>query len=164
MCVLSCLSHVQLFVTSWTVAHQAPLSMRFSRQKYWSGLSCPSPGDIPHPGAEPTAPVSTTLQADSLPTEPPGKQTHWFYSIHNGHIAQKLCNLLRKTFYAYTEVQWVCRPLGSFKGINIWPCVGLISLYLKSNNYVFCVVVALYWKGWFIDCINKKSYSRSIWS
>ena len=59
---------------------------------------CPSPGDIPHQGIEPTAPVSTALQADSLPTEPPGKQTHWFYSIHNGHIAQKLCNLYKKNF------------------------------------------------------------------
>ena len=44
------LSHVQLFVTPWTVAHHAPLSMGFSRQEYWSGLSFPSPGDLPDPG------------------------------------------------------------------------------------------------------------------
>ena len=55
---------VWLFVTPWTVAHQAPLSMEFSRQQYWSALSCPSPGDRPHPAIEPWSPA---LQADSLP-------------------------------------------------------------------------------------------------
>ena len=50
VCVLSCFSHIQLFVTLWTVAHQAPLSMEFSRQEYLSGLSCPPPGDLPNPG------------------------------------------------------------------------------------------------------------------
>ena len=61
---------VQLFVTPWTVAHQASLSMKFSRQEYWSGLPFPSPGDLPDPGIEPRSP---SLQADSLPSEPPGK-------------------------------------------------------------------------------------------
>ena len=46
-------SRVQLFVTPWTVAYQAPLSMGFSRQEYWSGLPLPSPGDLPNPGIEP---------------------------------------------------------------------------------------------------------------
>ena len=46
-------SHVQLFATPWTVAHQAPLSLEFSRQEYWSGLPCPAPGDLPNPGVEP---------------------------------------------------------------------------------------------------------------
>ena len=52
--------------TPWTVAHQAPLSMGFSRQEYWSGLPFPSPGDLPSPGREPGSPA---LQADSLLTE-----------------------------------------------------------------------------------------------
>ena len=47
------LSPVQLFVTPWPVAYQAPLSMGFSRQEYWSGVPFPSPGDLPHPGIEP---------------------------------------------------------------------------------------------------------------
>ena len=55
------LSRVRLFATPWTVAHQAPLSMGFSRQEYWSGLPFPSPGDIPDPGIEPRSPL---LQAD----------------------------------------------------------------------------------------------------
>ena len=69
------LSRVWLFVTPWTVAHQAPLSMEFSRQEYWSGLPFPSPGDLPNSGIEPGL---LTLQADSLPTEPPGKSLFLF--------------------------------------------------------------------------------------
>ena len=55
------LSHVQLFATLWTVAHQAPLSMGFSRQEYWGGLPFPSPEDLPYPGMEPVSLVSSTL-------------------------------------------------------------------------------------------------------
>ena len=55
------LSRVRLFVTPWTVAHQAPPSMGFIRQEYWSGLPFPSPGDLPNPGIKPRSP---TLQAD----------------------------------------------------------------------------------------------------
>ena len=57
-------------MTPWTVAYQASLSMGFSRQGYWSGLPFPSPGDLPNPGIEPRSPA---LQADALPSEPPGK-------------------------------------------------------------------------------------------
>ena len=64
------LSHVQLFATPWTVAHQALLSMGFSRQEHWSGLPLPSPGHPPNPGMEPGSP---TLKADTLPSDPPGK-------------------------------------------------------------------------------------------
>ena len=56
--------------TPWTAAHQAPLSMEFSRQEYWSGLPFPSPGDFPNTGIKPG---SSALQADSLLSEPPGK-------------------------------------------------------------------------------------------
>ena len=51
------LSRVRLFATPWTVAHQAPPSMGFSRQKYWSGLPLPSPGDLPNPGIHPGSPT-----------------------------------------------------------------------------------------------------------
>ena len=57
-------------MTPWTVAHQASLSMEFSRQEYWSGLPFVFPGDLTNPGMEPGSPE---LQADSLPSEPPGK-------------------------------------------------------------------------------------------
>ena len=64
------LSRVQLFATPWTVAHQAPPSMRFSRQEYWSAFPFPSPVDLPDPGIEPRSPA---FQADALTSEPPGK-------------------------------------------------------------------------------------------
>ena len=66
----------QTLVILWTVAHQGPLSMGFSRSEYWSGLPFPSPGDLSDPGVEPGSPA---LQADSLPTEPPGKPSHLHY-------------------------------------------------------------------------------------
>ena len=59
--MLSCFSHVPLFVTLWTVACQAPLSLEFSRQEYWSGLLCPSPGELPSPGIKPTSLTSPSL-------------------------------------------------------------------------------------------------------
>ena len=72
LCISVCYSptHVRLFVTPWTVAHQDPLSMGFSRSQYWSGWPFPSPEDLPDPGIKPSSPV---LQADSLPSETPGK-------------------------------------------------------------------------------------------
>ena len=82
------LSHVRLFVTPWTVAHQVSLSMGFSRQEYWSGLPCPPPGALPDPGIELAAPVSVSYTAgDSFTTqlllqgEDP-KALHWLLIVH----------------------------------------------------------------------------------
>ena len=61
VCMLGLFSRVQLCVTPWTVAHQAPLSMGFSRQEYWSGLPCPPPGDFPNPGIELASLMSLAL-------------------------------------------------------------------------------------------------------
>ena len=69
--MLSRFSYVLLFAILWTIARQTPLSMGFSRQEYWSGLPCLSPGDFPDPEIEPMSPVSPELQADSLPL------SHW---------------------------------------------------------------------------------------
>ena len=71
VCVSVSVSRVWLFASPWTVAHQAPLSMGFSRQEYLRGLSSPSPGDLPKPGIEPRSPA---LQADSLPPELPAER------------------------------------------------------------------------------------------
>ena len=60
------LSHVQLFVTLWTVACQGPLSLGFFRQEYWSGLPFPPPGDLSNLGTEPVSPSSPALQVDSM--------------------------------------------------------------------------------------------------
>ena len=89
VCVCVCYSvcHVQLFVTSWTVAHQNPLSIEFSRQKYWSGLPFPSPGDLPNQRIESGSPA---LQVDSSPSEPPGKPPLPLESAF-GPITPKTC-------------------------------------------------------------------------
>ena len=82
----------------WSVARQAPLSMGFSRQVYWSGLPCPSPGDLPDPGIEP----APALQADSLPSKP--GQVCIFHSICQGtwrwEVARRLADtdLIRSVF------------------------------------------------------------------
>ena len=75
--VLVCtLNHIQLFVTLWTVAHQAPLSMEFPRQEYWSGLPSPSPGDLPDPGIEPASLESPALAGGFFTPEPPRKPVY----------------------------------------------------------------------------------------
>ena len=70
VCAVLSRSVVSDSATPWTGAHQAPLSLGFSSQEYWSGLPCPLPGHFPNPGIETRSPA---LQADSSPVEPPGK-------------------------------------------------------------------------------------------
>ena len=85
------LSCIRLFVTPWTVAHQDSPSMEFSRHEYWSGLPFPSPGDLPNPGIEPGSPA---LQADALPSEPPGNLPR----LISQYIRQKLCYAMLSHF------------------------------------------------------------------
>ena len=82
------LSHVHLFATPWTVAHQAPLSMEFSRQEYWSGLRFPSPGDLPNPG------MSPALAGGFFTTARPGKP----------RVSVELCFTLRFTIKNWWQV------------------------------------------------------------
>ena len=85
-------SCVHLFGTLWTAAHQPPLSVGFPRQGYWSGLPFPSPGDLPDPGIEPGSPA---LQADSLPSETPGRS--W-----EGEIDYCICWMTASRCHAHT--------------------------------------------------------------
>ena len=78
-CVLSHFSRVQLFATPWTVACQAPLSMGFLREEYWSGLPFPSPGDLPDSGIEPVSCTSPALAGKSFTTS-----TTW--EAHKGSL------------------------------------------------------------------------------
>ena len=74
MCVCAqSLSYVWLFATPWTVAHQIPLSMGFSRQEYWSELPFPPPRDLPEPGIKPVSLATPALEGGFFTTEPPGK-------------------------------------------------------------------------------------------
>ena len=115
-CMLSHFSSVRLFVTLWTVAHQAPLSKGFSRQEYWRGLSWLPPRDLPNPRIEPRSP---TLQADSLPLVPPGKPDtslhlaeilHLPSSLESGAslVAQLVKN---KPAVQETQVQFMVRKI-----------------------------------------------------
>ena len=80
-CVLSQSRGVRLFVTPWMVACQAPLSMEFSRQEYWSGLPFSSPGVLPNPGIELACLILLHWQAGSLPLAPPGKPRDLYISL-----------------------------------------------------------------------------------
>ena len=87
-CVLSHFSCVQFFLTPYTVVHQAPPSMGFSRQEHWSGLPCPPPRNLPDPGIEPMFPVSPALQVDSLPLSHQGSPSTFtlLCNYHHPHL------------------------------------------------------------------------------
>ena len=87
VCTLSC---VLLFVTPWTAAHQAPLSMEFYRQEHWSGVPFPPPGDLPSPGIEPRSLGSPALAGGFFTTSPPGKTT-----MGNCYSMGKKCQLCK---------------------------------------------------------------------
>ena len=78
-------SSVRLLATPWTIAHQAPQPVAFSRQEYWSGLPGPPPGDLPNPGIEPASLTSPALPGGFFSTGPPGKP---FYPL----LGKKLYN------------------------------------------------------------------------
>ena len=89
------LSHVRFFATPWAVAHQTPLSMGFPSQEYWSKLSFPPPGDLPHPGIEP---ISPALAGGFFTTEPPRKPLgSWNVSFEGGKRPRDVHVLLSHT-------------------------------------------------------------------
>ena len=104
------LSCVRLSATPWIVAHQAPPSMGFSRQEYWSGLPFPSSGDLSNPGIEPRSPA---LWADALPSKPPGKlpnQETGVWSLgHEDPLEKEMAT--NSSFLAW-EIPWTEEPAG----------------------------------------------------
>ena len=96
--MLNRFSHVQFFATQWIVALQAPLSTGFSRQGYWRGLPCSSPGDLPDPGVKPMSLVSPAWAGSSLPLAPLGKPLLPI-SVQFSSVAQSsptLCNPMNR--------------------------------------------------------------------
>ena len=93
---------VQLFETLWTVACQAPLSMGFSRQEYWSGLTFPSSGDLPDPGIKPTSLLSTALADAVFTTSSPGKPLYFVAGILCIHFHLSFLKTLKHRFYYYS--------------------------------------------------------------
>ena len=112
-CVLSHFSHVQLCATLWTIACQAPLSMGFSRQEHWSGLTCPHQGIFPTQGSNSHLLGLLHWQASSLPLAPPGKaQTpnDNTYTKLEDYVVDRLPNSnLVRTDYQETQYQHLCR-------------------------------------------------------
>jgi len=101
MCaVLSHFSRVRLYATVWTVAHQAPLSLGFSRQEYWSGLPCPPPGDLPNPGIK-TAFLMSPALAGSFFT------TSTTREAHNGISSVKVLNC----YAVHLKLMQYCKPI-----------------------------------------------------
>ena len=89
-CVLSHFSHVRLFVTLWTVAHQAPLSRGLSRQEYWSGLPCPPPGDLPDSGIEPVSLTSPALADEFFTTSATREAPMLMHGKNQTNIVEQL--------------------------------------------------------------------------
>ena len=132
------LSHVWLFATPWTIAYQAPQSMEFSRQEYWSGLPFPSPGDLPDSGIEPGSP---TLQADALPSEPPGKPISFIKNTSCFPIALLLSFFLRKKTYwlgmcSSVPALWFSSTESSFCHSYSLMITVDITTYTKSSGQV----------------------------
>ena len=110
MCVSMCISHsshVQLFVTLWTVAGQAPLSIGFARQEYWNGFPCSSPGGLPHPGIKPASLTSPALAGEFFTTS-----TTW-----EAHIYTQGSNLdlqhCRQILYHLSHQRSICAYIQS---------------------------------------------------
>ena len=107
-CMPSHFSHVQLFATPWTAAHQSPLSMEFSRQEYWSALPSPPSGDLPDPGIKLMSPVAPALQVDSLVLSYQG-------SPSNEYIAQKVLDeKCVFNFYLTDRRNFLANPIYDF--------------------------------------------------
>ena len=148
MCVPSCFTPIRLFATPWTVAHQAPLSMGFSRQECWKGLPRPPPGDLPDPGVEPASLLSPPSAGRFLATASPGTS--------KSTTALGQITLLSQHTRSYAQV-----TRSIFVGICIWGSDGPVRIVwllvprslprlphlsrpaLRSNG--FCL-----WSRWFL--------------
>ena len=160
MCLLSHVSHVWLFATPWTVAHQAPLSMGFSRQEGWSGLPCPPPGDLPDPGMEPASFMSPALAGGVFTTS-----TTWeAFSVLQKPLLcpklQNLCLLLTNSKQRITVVKWSgSRDLVFFyietetDTVHPWGCFFFFFLF----GLLICFLVLwLAWKN-FVESVSSQS-------
>ena len=129
----------RLTLWPWTVAHQAPLSMGFSRQEYWSGLPCPPPGDLPNPGMEPTSPESPGLQVNFLPLCYQGSL--YFY----GYILALFFRLLN-FFFLSLGFLWFLRETVSW---HEWSAFTGSTICLVIYNLYFILFNLVVWGGIF---------------
>ena len=113
--MLSRFSCIRLLVTLWTVVRQAPLSMGFSRQEYWSGLPFPSPGDLPDPGLEPTSPVSPALAGGFFTTS----STWEAWAVHQNLMQQCKSTILQDKIKWQKKQVWM--SLVCIKPLSVLP-------------------------------------------
>ena len=173
------LSHVLLFETPWTVAYHAPPSVGFSRQEYWSGLLFPSPGDLPNPGIEPRSPA---LQADALPSEPPGKLKsslyiwnflvhvllepslkdfeHYFVSMWNECNCMVIWTFFRIAFLWDWNENWFFQSCGLCWVFQIWSSLYFIC---SENPLSFTPRVSVH-NIWNKSCLSTLSTLHNIWN
>ena len=136
MCCAESRSSVWLFASPWTAACQAPQSMEFSRKEYWSGLPCPTPGDLSNPRMEPRSP---TLQADYLPAKLPGKSIERLTdTVISGFPIKKTRPFIDHLTVTYTNCYFLEQKISSFSAI----------LFIFSKNtmiqyYVIIIVTIL---------------------
>ena len=160
VCVLL-LSCVRVFATPWTVTHQAPPSMEFSRQGYWSGLLFPTPGDLPNPGTKPESLASPAFVCWFFTIAPLGKPACSVQEsiLHTGHFLSKVQPL-------HCWHWWPCCPLGaasSEEGVQVW----ITSLHLSHCSSAWCWVCPVgpgtlsfltvrwwwWWWWWYMLCL-----------
>ena len=127
VCVLSCFSCVQPFVTHWTVVFQAPLSMGFSRREYWSGLPFPPPRDLPYWGMEPCLLCLQHWQSGSLPLAPSGKpmasmmQWTWTWANFRRQWGTGRPGMLQPMGSQRVRHDWVTEQQQRFSGVHPHP-------------------------------------------
>ena len=147
-------------MTPETVAHQAPLSMEFSKQEYWSRLLLPSPGDLPDPGMEPASPASPVLAGGFFTTEPPGKPSLTFsskfillsHAHHEGHSMHTLLNIteqwlgISETFMASLKGTKISDHCFLFSQLTIsFPCYAtpLTHIVTESAPHPYLIQISI---------------------
>ena len=133
-CVLSLFSHVWLFATQWTVAHQAPLSMGFFRKEYWNGLPFPPPGNLPNPGIEPTSLMSPALEGGfftfSATCEAPIHCLGLSFCIKDHEcLIAKFCLMLKPICFIINT--YLCLPINWVNGPQ-----GILAPRVTSHNTI----------------------------
>ena len=168
--LFSQLSCVWLFVTPWTIARQAPLSMGFSRQKYWSGLPFPSPGDLPDPGIKHASPP---LIGGFFTTEPPGKPRgilKWSANLHRAEGSRKLIYTQslavwgRLSSFLHFLVVFLSREFGlCFPLRRIWSRIALLAHGLMADGTWSLSSAVSFWSTLFISFSPTWSVLEIVW-
>ena len=129
--MLSHFSHVQLFATPWTVAHQTPLSMEFSRQEYWGGLPCPSPVVLPNPGIKPGSFMSSALMGGFFTTSTPWKPNVVL-------LLHRIVEISMENSQEYLHIKYFLKLLNSPKDT-----VMFLNLYVKNSVEKYFVSISV---------------------